>query len=617
MQSGILAIKAAADLMAETMEQVGTSDRLAERLDSLREFLTAFAAQIGKVHEAMLIQCSRAEEEINRVQARIKELEQIIRDLENKKRPYPYSVTALRQLLEQRLGGRSPVWIFCEEMEVEDERWRNAVEGYLNTQRFDLLVHPDAFAEALSVYEREKFKHGIEGVGLVDTEKERSWLHTAEDDTLARVVTAENPVIQAHIEHLLGRVKLADNEQELRRHRTAVTRSCMVYHNLTARQMKRSAYDPPYIGTKAIARQLELRRQELEEVKQQLDSLNRMHQQFSFWAEQLADKKSLLEQYARQLDDILRLTEARTKREVKQRELNSLDLSEVERLEAEYRLWRSREGEWNDKQTKLVSLRALKQDRHDQLVSQIYIQQNRLGEAQDRLESWQREYDPTLLQGSMARWADAERLDAPTARKLENWLNNQKGNMTRRDDARMELYELRARYNVQYSFDGQVNAEDNREYDVLLQTIVDLDIPLFQEKVAKALQESEEEFKSHFVFKLREAIEMARREFFELNHALRNFPFSEDRYAFEITPSEKYRKYYDAVMNPNLGEKGSLFDLADADRETAQTLHELFERLVRGEAGDGKKNLRFNRTSRKSCFDVMPGAIWNWLSAQR
>jgi uncharacterized protein YPO0396 len=86
---------------------------------------------------------------------------------------------------------------------------------------------------------------------------------------------------------------------------------------------------------------------------------------------------------------------------------------------------------------------------------------------------------------------------------------------------------------------------------------------------------------------------MARREFHELNHALRNFPFSQDRYHFEVTPSEKYRRFYEAIMNPLLGEKGSLFDLPDND--SAETLHELFELLVRGEAGDMEEFTDYRR----------------------
>lgn len=44
--------------------------------------------------------------------------------------------------------------ILCEMSEITDESWRNAVEGYLNTQRFYILVEPDSFDIALGIYDR-------------------------------------------------------------------------------------------------------------------------------------------------------------------------------------------------------------------------------------------------------------------------------------------------------------------------------------------------------------------------------------------------------------------------------------------------------------------------------
>lgn len=39
-------------------------------------------------------------------------------------------------------------------LEIQDEEWRNAVEGYLNTQRFYVLVEPENFDIALGIYDR-------------------------------------------------------------------------------------------------------------------------------------------------------------------------------------------------------------------------------------------------------------------------------------------------------------------------------------------------------------------------------------------------------------------------------------------------------------------------------
>src|SRR5690606_22516380 len=128
---------------------------------------------------------SRLQEQLKADEEQIRELERVIRELEQKRRSYSEPVRQLKALLEERLNGRSAVWIFCEETELINEEWRNAIEGYLNTQRFDILVEPNYVSEALRIYEQEKWKYKLEGVGLVDTEKEKRFLGTSEKGALA------------------------------------------------------------------------------------------------------------------------------------------------------------------------------------------------------------------------------------------------------------------------------------------------------------------------------------------------------------------------------------------------------------------------------------------------
>src|SRR5439155_4119488 len=63
-----------------------------------------------------------------------------LEDLRSGKRRYPRSTERLRDLLSAALA--TPPHVLCEVIEVVDEKWQDAVEGYLNTRRFDLLVAP-------------------------------------------------------------------------------------------------------------------------------------------------------------------------------------------------------------------------------------------------------------------------------------------------------------------------------------------------------------------------------------------------------------------------------------------------------------------------------------------
>ena len=464
--------------------------------------------------------------------------------------------------------------------EVKNEGWRNALEGYLNTQRFDLLVEPEWFAEALRIYEREKWNHQLEGVGLVDTEKERRYLNSSEKGSLALELQVDHPVILAHAEHLLGKVMKAANEQELRKYRTAVTQSGMVYHNLTARQIPKKQYEVPYLGSKAIERQLEIFRAELKEALEQQGQLQRLSDQFRYFIKITDEKQSKYRTFTSNLSWMRTRRELLLALEEDRLELGNLDLKKAEQLKADYEFWSQSEQSWNQKLGELQKAVGKSEEELRHLEEKILLQAQRVKEESTRVSQWVEEYGAQSEERALLRYADAQRQTISVSQKLQNWRSSWERQQTLRENQWKQLSQLRQTYNYQHGFAGDANDEGNQSYDQLLEKIESLDIPDYQEKVLVALKESEEEFKSHFIFKLREAIEMARR---ELNHALRHFPFSNDSYHFDVTPHDRYKKFYDALMDPMLMEKGSLFDLPDNDRTAV--LHELFEMLVRGEAG--------------------------------
>lgn len=573
--------------LARTAERLSDLAGQTEREQDLvapEAFLRKTGEQLSVLHDKMSGQRTRMEDRQEELKQSIAELKQTIADLENKKRPYRPELLKLKELLQERLGSRSDVWIFCEEMEVIDETWRNAIEGYLNTQRFDVLVEPDVFREALRIYEQEKMAHGIEGVGLVNTDKERQYLGTARPGALSEALETCNPVIQAHLEHLLGRVMKARDEQDLLRYRTAVTASCMVYNRLVARQMPSQRYAVPYIGQKAIEKQLELKREELRESESAYQQLERDLRELGMWIRRLQEKRSHYERLAEHLDLPQQLRSCRERLRETEEQLAGLDLSEADRLRELASEWGRKKREWEEKHIELVEERGIRQKDRDHRLAELQIQLRKQEEADGAVEEWKQLYGAELLPGALERWKDAERNSSATAHKIQNWENSRKGNLTTLDRTTEELRNLRMEYNTVYAFNGNTHADTNNEYDELLDQIANVNIPDFQKKVETALKESEEEFKSHFVFKLREAIEMARREFRELNYALDHFPFSTDKYHFEVRASEKYKRFYDAVMDPMLMERGSLFDTLGDDR--LEVLHELFETLVRGEAGE-------------------------------
>lgn len=537
-------------------------------------------------HQRLIVGESRLQEQLKTDEVQIRELERVIRELEQRRFSYSEPVRHLKALLEDRLKGRSTVWIFCEEAELIDEEWRNAIEGYLNTQRFDILVEPQYVSEALHIYERDKWKYKLEGVGLVDTEKEKRFLGTSEKGSLAFEVEASHPVIRAHIEHLLGRVMKAANEQELRHHRTAVTKSCMVYSNYVAIQMAKRQYEVPYMGAKAIVRQLEIRRTELSQLQEAHAKHQHLYNEFQMRIRSTKEKESQYTRLSENTGLMRKFEELALELDQDQERLRTLDLTESERLKSEYEYWNEQESNW-------LSQLGDYQEKHGKLeveckqyTAAVHLQENKIREAEENCHQWVNDWGMENEQRALQRYEDylKQTTTIPTAQKLHNYSISWRSTQTQRDEQFKSVVKLRTRYNVDHASNADFQDEDNTAYDQMYETIEHLNIPEYQAKVEAALADSEEEFKSHFIFKLREAIEMARREFDQLNYALRHFPFSDDRYHFEVRANERYKKFYDAIMDPMLMEKGSLFELPDNERTA--NLHELFEKLVRGEVGE-------------------------------
>ena len=123
-------------------------------------------------------------------------------------------INVLRKQLNNYYQKKIDIKPLCEYLEITDESWRNAIEGYLNTQRFDIIIEPEYFTKAMQIYEQYKNSHGIFGVGIVDVAKLDKYQDTLED-SLANYVTSYNSYAKKYANMLLNRVKCVDTVEQL------------------------------------------------------------------------------------------------------------------------------------------------------------------------------------------------------------------------------------------------------------------------------------------------------------------------------------------------------------------------------------------------------------------
>lgn len=513
-------------------------------------------------------------------------LQQEIAGLKQGIKSFPKGVLDLQSLitdkLENKYGKKVGALVFADCLEIKDERWRNAIEGYLHTQKFYLLIEPKYFVEALQIYEEYKFTQKIYDIGLVDVEKIMARKPRPLDNSLALEVEALNPYARVYADFLLGKVVKCEEVKSLREHRTAITPSGMLYQNYVARQLHPSRYEVPYIGRSAVIRQLQMK-----------------ENQFSVNKKELASQKVLLERLGElravnTLNDenienllstrriILTLPGILAEWQKLTKELGNIDFSYLERIEqalkdvegeiaivnSQIRQMENNKGGFQrDKLNKENSIPAIK--------TQIEEKQAFLKERYPY--TWVEEKGEPRFQQELKQRKNPQQIAASFGHAV-------KGTQTRMENKWGELVDERGRYNQE--FGGAFNIRDltNQVYEEEKKKLEDTFIVDYEEKIRDARERAQVQFKEDFISKLKSNIDAAREQIEDLNKALKDIAWGKDKYRFKVSPNLEYKKYYDMICDELLMEGMTLF--SDAFQEKYRdVVEELFRQLI--DTGEG------------------------------
>lgn len=513
-----------------------------------------------------------------------------LQHLREKKLVYRPEVTALKELLLQKLGPRGcKPQVLCELLEIPNEKWQDAVEGYLNTQRFDLLVEPEHFDGALKLYERYKREKRIHGVGLVNTRRMPAYLNAGERGALAEEVIAANPYAQGYVNLLLGRVMKCEREEDLKNYKRAITPTCMTYGNHTARQIDFKVYETPFIGQRAFARQIELRERRLAELAAEKQQLELARDTFSQGIKLVSGKEEGYFQVKQHLGAFRQKAELAAKIAQTRQALENFDLSGIETLQAQLRQVKD----------ELVNLKG----QHTRSIREAGQLENNLQNYQHKEETLSRqatcreqelesfiEENPEAAARGLARYPNELKARTPgqLARDFEA---NRKTLETKYGKLKEELVKELAGYNNAYHFGGALDPDNLSDFAAERQKLQESELPEYEERINLAKNNAEREFKESFIYKLKENIDLARAEFAKLNQALAGVQFGQDKYHFQVLPSGEYKKFYDMVMDTEqLDAGGSLFE-GSFHAKHQEAMDELFDRILHQDAEQVKSSL--------------------------
>ena len=547
---------------------------IAEKLEPVKQEFLDISEKLGMVLWELKNKAAELEKE---QQSLISEL----RDLRDKKFKYDPKVVELRALIKDKLrektGKDIEPAVLCELLEVKNEKWQDGVEGFLNTQRFDLIVDPQHFDYSLSVYEKYKRERRISGVGLVNTAKVLEHLQRETENSLAEEVISSNRYAKAYVNQLMGNVIKCENEQQLKNFNRSITPTCMTYMNNTARQINFKVYEIPYIGERAFSKQIEKKEQRLVEVTAEKENLAQRIQKLG---QVLTTIKSKEEPYFIIKDKIYviaKFEEVGKSIQDKQNELKAIDTSDIddmkrkiEEIEKERKKNKEELGQANQLSGELKSEIRRKEE---QLESFKIIRE----EAEQELSVFCAK-NPQIIEKASERY-EKEIRNRTSLEIVTAFTIARKGIDTTISKKQGELLLKKNEYNSKYHFWARAELEDIDDYEDDYRKLIESELPEYEEKINIAEKEAEEEFKEHFIYKLKENITTAKNEFEMLNDALKDIEFGSDKYRFIVGPELIHKKFYDMIMDEELFQGRSLFDTSFKEKHK-EAMDELFEKII-------------------------------------
>ncbi|MFA6801716.1 MAG: SbcC/MukB-like Walker B domain-containing protein [Acholeplasmataceae bacterium] len=558
-----------------------------DQLDAseLSNLLQILSEDVQSLLQAYHTERDKVEKEKQELSILINQSKQKISQLKRHVKTYPFYVEKLIRTLDDELTNyyqkEINVQPLCELIEVKDELWRNALEGYLGNQRFDIIVDPRYFNDALEIYDRVKFEQKIYGVGLVNTQKLESIDEPAEG-MLASKITSEHRYARNYATMLLNGVACVLDVKELKNYRRSITPTGMTYGNYTARQLNPRSYEIPFIGTQATQIQLEKEAIVLADLEEKINKLYDLTDQQTKIVRLLNQSKSnqLIHQGQIRYLDLIK----QTRREYTQIEdqISSLGKDQsLEQLESQIDKAKDNRKELRQQSDKLVGKIATQRDDRQRIMDLVEDIQIKLEEFMKSQKELSQKYPEKLSIANTQFYALKNRFTQDHD-KITSYLSESSATLNSQiAKAEFSLQSLMKNFNITHHFGAEPALSELDVYEQEANKIRNNDLIRYEQEATDLRKSSEIGFKEEFVGKLRASIENAQQQIAELNYALTDKTFGSDSYQLIYNASDDpdYKLYYDIIMSNQAIEKHTLFT-ENLSKRKETILSELFEKIA-------------------------------------
>ena len=478
----------------------------------------------------------------------LKEKKRLVDDMKHDRKPYDENLrsarSALSQQLSDRYGQTVKVQIFADLFDVQEEEWKNAIEGRMGRLKHSLITEPQYAHEAAVLFRNMK---QYENVDLINSKAIADSKPDCMEGSLYEAVKTQEAYVDVCLRRYLGHIIKCRSVEELEQVRDGVTPDCYSYSNFIFRHLKKKDYTTrACIGrrvSKARLAEYEKDVEELSRQEMQLDDLlRRLKEARDF--ECLKDEPSHYVKLSRAGEELARVNKKKMELEETIRSLREGAYKELEEKEQSLQ-----------KQVKMV------QEELDQTQGELARLGSRIGELSGENESRRQQLEEKL-QGYVPNEALEqevwELLKKQSGQAVINRKKAQVADLEEKEQAQAEtLRAARNRYIFAYPAGPFNGAETSNEaYEKLLEKYLTDFEPAYEEEFEKKCASIYKSLRENVIATIHGDIKAAKRHAYEINRLLRETNFSDSTYQIKIEPAKNENgQFFDMLMAEELDSK--------------------------------------------------------------
>lgn len=478
----------------------------------------------------------------------LKEKQRLVDDMKNNRKSYSENLRSARSALERKLSDRYgrtiKVQIFADLFDVEDEEWKNAIEGRLGRLKFSLITEPNYAKDAAAVFRDMK---QFEEIDLIHSKAIADSMPCPQENSLYEAVTTKEPYVDDCLKRYLGHIIKCRSIEELEQVRDGVTPDCYSYSNFIFRHLKKRDYTTnACIGGKVSKARLAEYETDVTRLQKELDEVNLMLQRLKA-ARDFECLKGESSYYVNLSNAERELSEVNKKKAALEEAIRALKEGKYKELEEKERTLKQQMKEMQD---------AINENQ-SQMNEQIR-RHEKLSGANEERSAQLKEMSEGYVPNEAIEREVQEALKNRSGQSIKNQKNAEITVLNGQIEERAEtLRASRNRYIFAYPaspFNG--SEKSNEAYEKLLEEYQTDYEPAYEAEFEKQCEFIYKSLRENVIATIHGDIKAAKRHTYEINRLLRETNFSDSTYQIKIEPAKNENgQFFDMLMAEELDSK--------------------------------------------------------------